>query len=60
MANADFIENSNLYMQAKQELKKGNLIRGLGDLYKVLFESKYYRPNIVTSMKIALLTKMCK
>ena len=43
-ANADFIENSNRYMQAKQELS----------------ESQYYRPNIVTSMKIALLTKMCK
>ena len=59
-ANADFIENFNCYTKAKQDLKKGHLFCGCKRLYQVFFKSKYFRPNILNSLRIALLTKLCE
>lgn len=59
-ANADFIKNADRYTKAKQELKKGNMTQGVKDLGCVLFNSKYYRPAVIDSMKVLLLSKLNK
>ena len=59
-ANADFVENFNRYMHAKQIIKKGLLIKGITDIVKVIFKSKYYRPRIIQSLIIAGITKFIK
>ena len=59
-ANADFIENSNRYMQSKKNIRQGKLIRGGKELCHLLFKSKYYRPHILKSVKIFLILKFTK
>lgn len=59
-ANQDFIENSDRYMQAKRNLKRGRLIRGTKELCHVLFKSKYYRPHIMHSIRIAMIIRLKK
>lgn len=59
-ANEDFIAKSNLYMAAKDSLKEGKVFKGISGLAKVMFTSKYYRPNILKSIKIAFITKINK
>ena len=59
-ANEDFMANSKLYTDSKSALKKGKIIKGVSGLLKVIFASKYYRPNILNSVKIALVTKLNK
>ena len=46
--------------QIKSSIKKGKIIEGISGFYKVMFKSKYYRPNILNSAKIALITKLNK
>ena len=59
-ANEDFILNFERYVQAKNDLRKGKIFKGLAGLCRVIFCSKYYRPNIIQSIKIALITKLAK
>lgn len=59
-ANGDFIENSERYMQLKRKVKKGHIVSAAVDFYKVMFRSKYYRPHIFRSIKIAMITKLVK
>lgn len=59
-ANADFIANSERYMQMKKKLRKGHIVGAVKDFCKVMFQSKYYRPRILRSVKIALVTKFAK
>lgn len=59
-ANADFIDNSERYMQLKRKIKKGRIFSAAGDFYKVIFQSKYYRPRILRSVKIAMIMKFAK
>ena len=59
-ANEDFQENAGRYAQAKKKIKRGRLISGGADLCKVMFYSKYYRPRVLESLKIAILTKLSK
>ena len=59
-ANEDFILNSQRYAQAKQKMRRGHIVGGLADLYRVVFRSKYYRPNIIQSLKIAAISKLMK
>lgn len=60
VANEDFKANSKLYLDSKAALKKGKIATGIKGLSKVIFTSKYYRPNILNSIKIALVTKLNK
>ena len=59
-ANADFIANFERYMQLKKKIKKGRIISAAGDFCKVMFRSKYYRPHILRSVKIAMVMKFAK
>lgn len=59
-ANEDFVANFERYMQLKKKIKKGRLISAAGDFCKVMFRSKYYRPHILRSVKIALVMKLAK
>lgn len=59
-ANEDFVRNFERYMQAKGRLKKGRLFSGAADLCKVLLFSQYYRPRVLQSVKLAMLTKLSK
>ena len=59
-SNADFLENFERYMQLKKKIKKGRLISAAGDFYKVMVRSKYYRPHVLRSIKIAMVTKFAK
>lgn len=59
-ANKDFILNSERYLQAKQKIKRGNVVKGTADLCRVIFCSKYYRPHIFRSIKIALISRFVK
>lgn len=56
-ANADYVKNFEHYVQAKQDLKHGHLVRGASGLYRVLCFSEFYRPNILQSIRIAAITK---
>lgn len=60
VANEDYIRNFNCYMGAKQALKKGRLIVGIQDMFHVVFQSKYYRPEFVNSLKIAAIMKFVR
>ena len=53
-SNRDFVENFQRYMQLKQKMRKGRMISAAVDFYKVMFRSKYYRPHILRSIKIAM------
>lgn len=59
-ANADFVANFERYMQLKKKIKKGRIISAAGDFCGVMFRSKYYRPRIWRSLKIAMVTKFAK
>ena len=59
-SNEDFIENFNRYMQSKTKIKTGHIFSGVRDFCKVLFCSKYYRPNIVRSITILCILKFIK
>ena len=59
-ANEDFIYNSERYAQAKRKIRKGHITQGLADLGSVLFRSKYYRPRIMQSVKIAAIARFIK
>lgn len=59
-ANLDFIYYSNLYQEAKREIKKVNFYKGLACLFKVFFRSQYYRPHFLRSLKIVILSKIAK
>lgn len=59
-SNEDFVANFKRYMQLKKKIKKGRVISAAGDFFRVMFRSKYYRPHILRSVKIALITKFAK
>lgn len=59
-SNADFVANFERYLQLKKKIRRGRLISAAGDFYKVMFRSKYYRPHILRSVKIAMVTKFAK
>lgn len=59
-ANEDYILNSEKYVNAKKNIKKGRIIKGTADLFGVLLRSKYFRPHILHSMKVALISKLVK
>lgn len=59
-ANKDFVLNSERYLQAKRLIKKGKIFKGAAELFKVMFCSKYYRPHIIRSVKIALISRFVK
>ncbi len=59
-ANEDYILNSERYAGAKQKIKKGHIVKGASDFFGVLFRSKYFRPHILHSMKIALISRFFK
>ena len=59
-SNEDFILNSERYMQAKQKIRKGHIAGGVADLCSVMFRSKYYRPHILQSIKIAAISRFVK
>ena len=59
-SNSDFIANFERYMQLKKKIKKGRLISAAGDFCKVMFLSKYYRPHILRSVKMAMVMKFVK
>jgi len=59
-ANADFVANFDRYMLLKKKIKKGRLVSAAGDFCKVMFRSKYYRPHILRSVKIAMIMKFAK
>ena len=60
LANEDFMANSKLYLDSKVALKKGKIVKGISGLYKVIFKSKYYRPRILKSIKIAVITRLAR
>ena len=59
-SNKDFILNSERYVQAKQKIRKGHIAGGAADLCRVMFRSKYYRPHILQSIKIAAISRLIK
>lgn len=59
-SNENFVENFNRYLQSKRDLKRGHLIRGGRGLCHVMFRSKYYRPHLMQTFKIAAITKLKK
>lgn len=59
-SNEDFVANSERYMQFKKKIKKGRIISAAGDFCRVMFRSKYYRPHVLQSVKIAMLAKLVK
>lgn len=59
-ANEDFIANFERYMQMKKKIKKGRLISAARDFFQVMFRSKYYRPRILRSIRVAMVTKFAK
>lgn len=59
-SNEDFVKNSQRYMELKRKIKKGRLLSATGDFFRVMFQSKYYRPHILRSVKIALVMKFAK
>lgn len=59
-ANESFVENFQRYMGLKKKIKKGHIISAAGDFFRVMFRSEYYRPHILRSVKIALITKFAK
>ena len=59
-SNENFAENFNRYVQAKHDLKHGHMIRGVRELLRVIFRSKYYRPRLMQTIKIAVITKLKK
>jgi len=59
-AQKDFINNSTLYFESKKKLYKGHIVSGLKDLFNVVFNSKYYRPDFLRSLIIFLITKFVK
>ncbi len=59
-SNGDFVANFERYMQLKQKIKKGRVIGAVADFCKVMFRSKYYRPHILRSIKIAMVMKLAK
>lgn len=59
-SNEDFVANFQRYMELKKKIKKGRLVSAAGDFCKVMFRSKYYRPHILRSVKIALVMKFAK
>jgi len=60
LANEDFMANFKLYMDSKSAVKHGNVVKGISGLYKVIFKSKYYRPRILKSIKIAVITRLAR
>lgn len=58
VANKNFIENFNRYMQSKMHLKQGKFFKGIAELVNVFFCSKYYRPHILQNIKIMIITQM--
>ena len=59
-ANENFILNSERYAGAKKKIKEGHLVKGTADLCRVFFRSKYFRPHIIHSTKITLVSKFIK
>ena len=59
-SNEDFVKNFDRYMQLKRKLRKGRILSAAADFYQVMFRSKYYRPHILRSVKIALVMKFAK
>ena len=59
-SNEDFVANFERYMQMKKKIRKGRLISAAGDFCQVMFRSKYYRPHILQSLKITMITKFAK
>ena len=59
-ANADFAENLQRYLQVKRNIRKGRILCALADFCKVMFRSEYYRPHILRSIKMAMVTKFAK
>ncbi len=59
-ANEDFIQNFNRYMQVKQDLKGGHIIKAFAGFFSVLFCSKYYRPHVWRNIKMAAVSKLAK
>lgn len=53
----DFLENSRLYMESKQKMKRGRIISGGLGVLKILLFSKYYRPHMIMGFRIALIKK---
>ena len=58
--NGDFVENFNRYMRLKQKIKNGRIVSAAEDYYKVMFQSKYYRPHIFRSIKIAMIMRFTR
>ena len=59
-AQKDFLDNSLLYLNSKKKMVKGQIVSGIRDLFRVLFKSQYYRPHIMRSLLIFLITKFVK
>ena len=59
-ANENFVANFQRYMDLKKKIKKGRLFSAAKDFFYVMFRSKYYRPHILRSVKIALVMKFAK
>lgn len=60
LANADFAENFQRYMGIKKKIKRGRVISVVGDFCKVMFVSKYYKPHILRSIKMAILMRVAQ
>ncbi len=59
-ANQDFLKNMNQFLQVKQKIKSGHILRGIADFANVLFCSRYYRPHILRILKISYIKKFVK
>lgn len=56
----NYKENFSLYMSSIAALRQKRLVEGIKGVAKVLFCSKYYRPHILRSLKIAVIKKCFK
>ena len=55
MCQNDYLIYSRLYMESKEKLKRGEIGRGCLGVLKVLLFSKYFKPNIITGLRIAMI-----
>ncbi len=59
-AQEDYTKYAELYAKAKGQIKRGKVFRGFGNILKVLFCSKYYRPYIFRGIRISFIKKFAK
>lgn len=56
-ANEDFLHYSQMYIDAKKNFSDKKFLKGMKKLLKIWFCSKYYRPRVLSSLKMVVIMK---